>query len=178
VNQLWQSGSSDADQNLTAGLNGLPVTTIFNITGTWQQASQYAATWQLTQNGATVSGTVRSSAGVGCGTITWQASGQLTDANAGTYSLTGLNPSAPSDACGNESASEQLESLTLAPTNNTATADDESVFSQITVTDQSTWSKVGGNDSVSISGSQGIPLRGSSVYSVNLASPGSGSGLL
>lgn len=142
----------------------------YDISGTWQQASTFAGTWQLSQNGTYVSGTASSTAGANCGTITWQVSGEIVNSTAGTYSLAATNPSAAEDACGNESASEQLESLALAAGNQTASSIDTSVFSSGNVSGASSWSKGTSPVPVRISGSPGIPYGGYSNYVVTVGS--------
>jgi hypothetical protein len=164
------SGGNGSGGGGGSGGSGSGETGGYDISGNWYQASTFAGTWQLTENGTYVSGTATSTAGGNCGVITWQVTGELISSTDGTYSLTATNPSAATDNCGNESASMQVEQLTLASGNQTGYSIDQSVFSTGPVSGASSWSRSGSSSPIAISGSPGIPLNGYSDYQITVGS--------
>ncbi len=106
------------DSDIPSNLNGKSQTGCGSLAGTWDDQAGLASgetidKWVLTQSGNGVSGTQTVSNGPSCGSIVWQVSGQLTDAQAGKFSLTATNPSVSVDNCGYLAATNVAATVTV-----------------------------------------------------------------
>jgi hypothetical protein len=83
-----------------------------DISGVWTETDTNgsSATWNLTQNGSSISGTVITSSGPSCGNVTWQASGSLSGT---TFNVTASSPSPTTDQCGIQATGTNQQQITL-----------------------------------------------------------------
>lgn len=141
-----------------------------NITGTWVESSNPTAYWHLTQNGAALSGTVYTSNGSYCGTVTWAFQGQMLSPASELFSLTAYNPSQAVDSCGYHSNTSIAETLTLGGVGcSSGSANWTSTAGSNTGSGTTTWRLNGnqgllGSPHAILSGSMGVPLNGTSQF--------------